>query len=247
MRIFLFLLISFNLISAQELEKIEKEIRSIYKKISNSIFEIKFNRFYSTGFVFEKNVVITILPEVDTGEEVLLINNEKKIKGKIKGWDELTHIAIIEVNEDLPVPDFEKFERKFPQLALCFSLKGKGNFLFFSIYDEKSGKLYLDGVFPPGFSGAPIVDTKGKIIGILRGKAFAFENFEQFFNKKLRNFEPFFYLYDISYKIKGYTYSCILKRVNLMKERGKVYPGFLGIVIDYKEGKGIYIRKVLKN
>ena len=261
------ILISLNFLLSQNLKKLDEEIRGIYKKISNSIFDIKLSHFYSTGFAFEKERIITILPEVEEGETVTVYQkNGEKFYGKIEGWDELTHIAVIKTEKNLKVPEFSKFEHLFPQLVLSFSLKGYGNFIMLSIYDEKGGKIYLEGDTPPSFSGAPVVNTRGKIIGILRGKKYSFDilqdiEWKKFYEKKEEDgvtnykkykmflpekyFLPELYYHEVSFKTVGYTYDYIIKRVNLIKEKGKIYPGFLGILIDYEDGVGIYIKRVL--
>jgi len=264
-----FLLLFSNLLLSQTLRKLDKEIRQIYAKISNSLFDIKLRHFYSTGFAFEKKRIITILPEVEEGETVTVYNREgEKFYGKIEGWDELTHIAVIKTQKDLKVPEFSKFSHIFPQLVLSFSLKGRGNFIIFSVYDERDGKIYIEGNTPPSFSGAPLINSGGKIIGILRGKKYSFEilqdiDWEKFYKneeekgiedyRKYRMFLPgkYFlpelYYHEVSFKTVGYTYDYIIKRVNLIKEKGKIYPGFLGIIIDYEEGVGIYIKRVFEN
>ncbi|MEO0270055.1 MAG: hypothetical protein ABIN73_09985, partial [candidate division WOR-3 bacterium] len=62
MKKFILSLIFINLLNSQNLKKIEDEIIELYKKISPSIFELKFKNLWSTGFSFEKNRIITILP-----------------------------------------------------------------------------------------------------------------------------------------------------------------------------------------
>ncbi|MEO0292567.1 MAG: S1C family serine protease [candidate division WOR-3 bacterium] len=246
-------LIFINLLNSQNLKKIEDEIIEFYKKVSPSIFELKFKNLWSTGFSFEKNRIITILPEVEEGENIYFYDIEgKEYKGEIEGWDESTHIALIKTEENLKVPEFSKFEHNFPKLLISFSIKGKGNFLLLTVYDEKKGKIFIEGNVPPSFSGAPILNTEGKIVGILRGKRVSFEIFESIDIEELKEKHPFILypeskLSEFPYKTIGYTYDHILKRVNLIKEKGKIYEGFLGVLIDYKEKEGIYIKRILKD
>jgi len=241
MKKLLLILLFSNLFPVETLKKLDEEIREIYVKISESLFDIKLRHFYSTGFVFEKERIITILPEVEEGETVVIYTRDgEKFYGKIEGWDELTHIGIIKAEKNLKVPEFSKFEPTFPQLVFSFSLKGQGNFIMLPVYNEKDGKIYLEGNIPPSFSGAPLVNTEGKIIGILRGKKYSF-----YIPKKFSL--PELYYHELSFKTLGYTYDYIIKRVNLIKEKGKIYKGFLGIIIDYEEEIGIYIKRVLEN
>lgn len=242
-----------SFLNSQNLKKIEEEIIEFYKKISPSIFELKFKNYWITGFSFERGRLITILPETEEGEEIYFYDKEgNEYTGKIEGWDEVTHIALIKTEENFNIPEFSKFVQNFPKLAISFSIKGKGNFLILSIYDERKGKIFIEGDIPSSFSGAPILNSEGKIIGILRGKRFSLDIFEsldieEFKEKHPYIFHPKLEKPDFFYKTIGYTYDYILKRVNLIKEKGKVYEGFLGILIDYKEDEGIYIKKILDN
>ncbi len=252
-RKFFFLFILINFLNSQTLKKLEEEIDLLYGKISPSIFEIKFKNFWVTGFSFEKNRVITILPEVERGEIIYFYDEKgKEYKGEIEGWDEYTHIALIKTEEDLMTGEFSKFDYNFPKLVISFSIKGKGSFLLLSIYDEKKGEIFIEETISPSFSGAPILNTEGKIIGILRGKKLTFDVLEDIDIEMLKIKHPQF-LYvepgnkDIYFKTIGYTYDYVLKRVNLIKEKGEIYEGFLGILLDYDEDKGIYIKKVLED
>ncbi len=250
-KLFFILLLS-NVLFSQVLKKIDEEIREIYGKISESLFDIKIRHFYSTGFAFEKNRIVTILPEVEEETVILYDRKGEKFYGEVEGWDELSHIALIKTERDLKLSEFSKFEHIFPQLLFSFSLKGYGNFIMLSVYEEKGGKIYLEGNVPPSFSGAPLLNSEGKIVGILRGKKYSFDilhggDWKGFFEKYEKNFLPEIYYNEVSFKTLGYSYDYILKRVNLIKERGKIHSGFLGIIIDYEEGIGIYVKKVLED
>lgn len=231
------------------LKKLEEEIQEIYKKINPSLFELKFKNLWTTGFSFDKERLITILPQVEENESILFFDKDgNEYKGEIEGWDEFTKIAIIKTTKELRIPEFAKFDENLPKIALSFSLKGKGSFLILPIYEENNGKIFIETKIPPSFSGAPIVNHEGKIFGILRGGKIDFDIIEKIETKKLKEKLPYFYYqFNLPHTTIGYTYDYILKRVNLMKEKGKIYEGFLGILVDYKEGEGLKVNKVLQN
>ncbi|MEN3045768.1 MAG: S1C family serine protease [Candidatus Hydrothermales bacterium] len=247
-KIFIFLII-INSLNSQILKKIEEEIQEIYKKINPSLFELKFKNLWITGFTLDKERIITILPYVEEDESIIFFDKDgNKYRGEIEGWDEFTRIAVIKTTRELKIPEFAEFDKNLPKIALAFSLKGKGSFLILPIYEENNGKILIETKISPSFSGAPIVNHEGKIIGILRGAKIDFELIEKIEKEKLKEKLPlFYYQFSLPHISIGYTYDYIKKRVNLIKERGKVYEGFLGILVDFKEGEGIKINKVLRD
>ncbi|MBN2533073.1 MAG: serine protease [Spirochaetales bacterium] len=74
--------------------------------------------FFGTGFFIDRHHILTAfhivepLLDVDTefSEIYIYYNDKKYTKAEIKDWDSITDIAVVEVKEDIPVPEVSFFD-----------------------------------------------------------------------------------------------------------------------------------------
>ncbi|MFT3708133.1 MAG: trypsin-like peptidase domain-containing protein [Archangium sp.] len=133
-----------------------------------------------TGVVWSPKQVVTVARGV-RGEEAVVVIDGRELKAKVKGRDETTDVALLELDEALPAATFDDGAgAKVGQIVLrlgrpgetvratsgIVSTVGKKSFK-----SERGGEVdfFLDTDAPhqPGFSGGPLVDLEGRVLGIM--------------------------------------------------------------------------------
>jgi S1-C subfamily serine protease len=144
-----------------------------------------------TGVVWSPKQIVTVARGV-RGEEALVVIDGQELKAKVKGRDETTDVALLELEQPLPPATFDDGAGlKVGQIVVrlgrpgetvratsgIVSTVGKKSFK-----SERGGEVdfFLDTDAPhqPGFSGGPLVDLEGRVLGlmtsgVLRGEEIA--------------------------------------------------------------------------
>ena len=145
------------------------------------------NRRAATGVVWSPKQVVTVARAVPNDEVTVSIDG-KDLKARVKGRDENTDLALLELDEALSPASFDDGAGvKVGQLALRLGRPGETVRATSGILGAVGKKawrtprgaevefyLEADADQPPGFSGGPLVDLQGRVLGlntngILRG------------------------------------------------------------------------------
>lgn len=144
-----------------------------------------------SGVVWSPQQIVTIARGL-RGEEALVSVDGQTLKARVKGRDEQTDLAILELDQPLPPATFDDGEGiKVGQLVLRLARPGetvRATSGIVSTVGKKPFKsarggevdFFLDTDAPhqPGFSGGPLVDLEGRVLGlmtsgVLRGEEIA--------------------------------------------------------------------------
>ena len=149
------------------------------------------HRRQASGVVWSPQQVVTTAHSVQRDEVIVGIDG-KEFKARVKGRDENTDLALLELDEALPAATFDDGAGlKVGQLALRLARPGQTVRATSGIVSALGNRpwrtprggevdFYLESDAPhqPGFSGGPLVDLQGRVIGltttgILRGTSLA--------------------------------------------------------------------------
>jgi len=156
----------------------EKKIQSIVKKVYPSVVKVEARngtRKVATGVVIDKKgyIVTTALISPRNEEFFITTSEGEKIEAEFLGMDSETHLALIRVKE-----------KKLPPLELGKTEKlSAGSWIgVVSISPENSpavtqgiissigkDRLRLNVCVVPGWSGSPVINDEGQMVGIVRG------------------------------------------------------------------------------
>jgi S1-C subfamily serine protease len=236
------------------------EIKKIIAKVAPSVVRVEAKdgkTLVATGVIFDKEGHIVTTSLVTLGEKELTVvdSQGEKYQAEIIGKDWDTSLAVVRCKEKLlnPIAIAEKGK---PQVGDWIAILGISPedtpSIFQGIISSVSGEyLRLNIWVVPGLSGAPVVNKRGELIGILRGA--------------IHSKEPCYF----EFESEVGCYHAIMSRsrltappsglgmavpINIVKEtvqeiitEGEVKRGWLGITIfDNKEDE-VEIRRVLPN
>jgi S1-C subfamily serine protease len=137
----------------------------------------------SSGIQWRKGVIVTADHTIRREEDITVVaEGGKSLKAKLAGRDPSTDIAILKVADDttLPLPQFgEAASVKLGQLVLALGRSRSANLVASAgIIGGVSGEweprrggrleqhIRLSLELYPGFSGGPLVNAQGKVVGI---------------------------------------------------------------------------------
>ncbi len=137
-----------------------------------------------SGFIFADGLIMTNAHVVNGSDKVIVgLTNGKKVKGKLKGQDFFTDLAVLEIEGKGPWPkaklgDSSKIKVGDWAIAVGnpFGLENtvtlgiisnlKRNVAQLGIYDKKLELIQTDAAINPGNSGGPLLNSNGEVIGI---------------------------------------------------------------------------------
>ena len=137
------------------------------------------NRRAATGVVWSPKQIVTVARAVPNDEVTVSIDG-KDLKARVKGRDENTDLALLELDEALSPAAFDDGAGvKVGQLALRLGRPGETVRATSGILGAVSKKAWrtprgaevefyreADAEQPPGFSGGPLVDLQGRVLGL---------------------------------------------------------------------------------
>ena len=168
--------------------ELSEALSTIVENTGKSVVRVEGgNRRAATGVVSSPKQVVTVARAVPNDEVTVSIDG-KDLKARVKGRDENTDLALLELDEALPPATFDDGAGvKVGQLALRLGRPGETVRATSGILGAVGRKawrtprgaevefyLEADADQPPGFSGGPLVDLQGRVLGlntngILRG------------------------------------------------------------------------------
>jgi serine protease Do len=239
--------------TTSDISKLEAEIKGILKNVSPSILKVvteNHRKNFATGIAIDPNHVISNINVVKRPYKYVYIETVKgkKFTARVVGKDKNSSLILLRIDQNALTPI--KHARSC-EVGDWIALVGAFYKEFPSIYQgilssESWEQLILNAPVVPGSSGGAAVNKKGELIGVIRGRVgfavspdYTFRDHSgeirieipKSLHKDLCAAVPLVRVLDIYQDLKKY---------------GKVRRGWLGISMDFKDGK-VKVLKVVKN
>lgn len=163
-------------------EAVSDEFTAAADKIGKSVVAVHGrHRFGASGIQWRKGVIVTAEHAVRQLDQIQVnLGSDKFVTATVAGRDPSTDLAVLKVTGDLPPAEVEPSSQlKLGQLVLALARSRRGNVVASAgIIGGLSGELRtwrggrldqhirLALELYPGFSGGPLVNANGKVIGI---------------------------------------------------------------------------------
>lgn len=162
--------------------KVEQlNLAEVVEAVGRSVVRVEGGRRRAvTGVVWSPQRVVTVAHGVPREGEVLVGLEERELKAKVLGRDETTDLALLAVDEALPAAAFDDAAVKVGQLALRLARPGETVRATSGILSTVGRKpfrtprggeldffLETDAAHQPGFSGGPLIDVEGRVLGVM--------------------------------------------------------------------------------
>lgn len=162
-------------------EQLSSELSNIIERTSPSIVLVQGRRIPSSGFVWQKNLIITADHSLPKTENVLIKTSEGElITSNLAGRDPSMDIAILKTTAELPpIENIPNTPLKTGQFAVCIGRANGGRLLAVSCMISGTDSSYrnwrggtldqfirLDTASYPGFSGSALLLPNGKVAGM---------------------------------------------------------------------------------
>ena len=165
------------------LETISNEFASAAEKVGNSVVAVHARRWMPTsGIEWKKGVVVTVHHGVRRDEDIkVLLGSGRAVPAKLAGRDPSTDIAVLRIEEGSSgTPQLgDSTTLRLGHLVLALGRTRRGDVVASSgIIGGISGEwrnrrggnldqhIRLDLALYPGFSGGPLVNSRGEVVGI---------------------------------------------------------------------------------
>jgi S1-C subfamily serine protease len=165
------------------LETISNEFASAAEKVGSSVVAVHARRWRPTsGIEWKKGVVVTVHHGVQRDEDIkVLLGGGRVVSAKLAGRDPSTDIAVLRIEEGSSgAPDLgDASSLRLGHLVLALGRTRHGDLVASSgIIGGISGEwrnrrggnldqhIRLDLALYPGFSGGPLVNARGEVVGI---------------------------------------------------------------------------------
>src|SRR5437899_9354206 len=165
------------------LETISSEFASAAEKVGSSVVAVHARRWMPTsGIEWKKGVVVTVHHGVQRDEDIrVMLGSGRAVSAKLAGRDPSTDIAVLRIEEGSSrAPQLgDSTSLKLGHLVLALGRTRRGDLVASSgIIGGLSGEwrnrrggqldqhIRLDLALYPGFSGGPLVNARGEVIGI---------------------------------------------------------------------------------
>jgi S1-C subfamily serine protease len=165
------------------LETISNEFASVAEKVGNSVVAVHARRWMPTsGIEWREGVVVTVHHGVRRDEDIqVLLGSGRAVSAKLAGRDPSTDIAVLRVEEGSSgAPQLgDSTTLRLGHLVLALGRTRRGDVVASSgIIGGISGEwrnrrggnldqhIRLDLALYPGFSGGPLVNSRGEVVGI---------------------------------------------------------------------------------
>ncbi len=171
------LLLGYNLYSEKQISDIEKDIKEIVKKCSPSVAKViseDGRRIISSGVIINKGYILAHSHALYPDKDIFVENYKgEKIKADVIGVDWENSLALLKVEEKyFEVPKFgelSKVEVGDWVIAIGTSFESFPSASFGIVNSIKIEGVNVSLATPPGGSGSGVFNSKGELIGILRG------------------------------------------------------------------------------
>ncbi len=175
-----FLLAFFPTLSAKSSAALsgQAEIEDVTKKVYPSVVKVEVKnriRRVATGVVIDKigHIVTTALVYPRNEEISVVTSKGKKMEAKFLGMDSETHVALLQVKDKNLTPITLGVSKELSPGSwigvISISPENKPAVTQGIISSISPEKLRLNAWVVQGSSGSPVVDKKGRMVGLLRG------------------------------------------------------------------------------
>ncbi len=173
----IFVVLAYSLYSETQISDIENNIKEIVKKCSPSVAKIiseDGRKIISSGVVIDKGYILAHSRALYPEKEIFVENYKgEKVKADVVGVDWENLIALLRVDEKyFEVPKFgslSKVEVGDWVIAIGTSFDSFPSASFGIVNSVKGKEFNVSLATPPGGSGSGVFNSKGELIGILRG------------------------------------------------------------------------------
>jgi serine protease DegQ len=162
------------------LAELSKDIETLVDRASKSVVRVDARRGRAgTGIVWDKDLVLTANHVVEQEEDIAVVVNEHSRKATLVGRDPMTDLALLRVEGlDAPAAPRGKVEDlKTGQIVLAIGRPGTLKATFGTISSVSSPTrgwrgseidhlIQTNAPLYPGFSGGPLVDVEGRVVGM---------------------------------------------------------------------------------
>jgi len=164
------------------LETISSEFSSAAEKVGGSVVAVHARRWLPTsGIEWKKGVVVTVHHGVQRDEDIkVLLDGDRAVSAKLVGRDPRTDIAVIRIEErSSSAPQLgDSTSLRLGHLVLALGRTRRGDLVASSGIiggigewrNRRGGQLdqqiRLDLALYPGFSGGPLLNARGEVVGI---------------------------------------------------------------------------------
>ena len=251
-KIIIFLLILcmlfFVVFPQQSINAFEKEVKRILNNVSPSIVKVvseNHKKYITTGIAIEKNLVLTSTLITHHAYDKIYIKtvNGKKYSVKVVGKDKTSSLILLKLKSNALKPIKRAFSY---ELGNWISLVGAFYDNFPSIFQGiissvSNDEIILNAPVVPGASGGAVVNKKGELIAVVRGRfGFSYKP-----DLLFKDYDSEIVLQGLKSENKDLCYAIPIKRVikivEQLKKYGKVKRGWLGVYIlsNKKDGSKI--------
>jgi len=162
------------------LAELSKDIESLVDRASPFVVRVDARRGRAgTGIVWDKELVLTANHVVEQEEEIQVVAGENSSKAKLVGRDPATDLALLRVPglSALAAPRARVADLKIGQVVLAIGRPSGLKATFGTISSISSSSrgwrgseiehlIQTNAPLYPGFSGGPLVDVEGRVVGM---------------------------------------------------------------------------------
>jgi S1-C subfamily serine protease len=162
------------------LADLSKDIETLVDKASQFVVRVDARRGRAgTGIVWDKDLVLTANHVVEQEEDIQVVVNDKSTKAELVGRDPATDLALLRVTGLglTPAPRGKVTDLKTGQIVLAIGRPSGLKSTFGTISSISSSPrgwrgseiehlIQTNAPLYPGFSGGPLVDVQGRVVGM---------------------------------------------------------------------------------
>jgi S1-C subfamily serine protease len=223
-------------------DNIEKIAKKVFRSVVKVIAKNGINR-VATGVVVDKNGYIVTHALISPRHESILVitSDGKKIEADFLGMDPVTHLALIQAKDKNLIPiSTGKSKQLSPGSWIgVISFSEKTPAITQGIVSSISPEALRLNVWTlPGSSGSPVVDSNGRMVGLIRGAYFEDRPVVIKFREKELVGSGFMFSKaeaPSSGLAKAVPVEIVTEVSSEIKKEGRVRRGWLGVLTDEDE------------
>ena len=223
----------------------EKPVKDVVKKVYPSVVRVEVRngiRKVATGVIIDKDGHIVTTALISPREEEIFITTSdgEKIQAEFMGMDSMTHLALIKIkgNKLTPISLGKTGDVSTGSWigVVSISPENKAAVTQGIVSSISKDTLRLNVWVVPGTSGSPVIDSKGHMIGLVRGVYSDSVVYE--IGRKETGSTGFLFNREegpSSAMVKAVPVHIVKNVVSEIKKKGKVERGWIGVSIAENE------------